>query len=450
MSETGQSPALPPTTSLAAEVNERMRSGKVACWLVIFLMPAGITLDWFVYHDHVEFFMLLRLICSALAAGLLALHYRDWERHNYRWLGVPVHRWLGLPIALLPAFSIAWMIYATEGIYSPYYAGLNLIVLAVSVVVRWDVRESISAVLGVALMYVAACALHFFGHDKGELRPDTLKVVYNNTYFIALTGVIVVAGNYYFNRLRQELGRVRDQLAQAEKLASLGQMSAGVIHEINNPLNYATSGLYALRKQSKFLPAERRPDYEETVGDVQDGINRVNNIVSNLRIFTHPMFMRPDPSSLGELPAAEVVAEAIRGVSHLAREPFQIVNSVAADQMVRADRQRLVQVVENLVRNSLDALAAKPLNGEAPTVWIESRPARERVVLVVRDNGPGIKPQDVARVFDPFFTTKDVGKGMGLGLTVCQGIMQAFGGNISVRSEPGKFCEFLLEFPRDP
>ena len=124
--------------------------------------------------------------------------------------------------------------------------------------------------------------------------------------------------------------------------------------------------------------------------------------------------------------------------------------SGGAGQVVRADRQKIVQVLENLVRNSLDALATKPVNGVPPTVWIESRSTREASVLVVRDNGPGIKAQDLAKVFDPFFTTKDVGKGMGLGLTVCQGIMQAIGGKITVQSESGKFCEFLLEFPSKP
>ena len=446
MSDPAKNPATTLPQSLAVEATERLHSGKVACALVIFLMPAGITLDWFVYRDQVPFFLLLRLICSALTAGLLALHFRNWEARQYRLFGLPVHRVLGLPIALLPAFFIAWMIYVTDGFSSWYYAGLNLIVLAVSVVVRWAVWESVLAVLGVAAMYTLACVLH------SQLRAGRWDdaVVYNNYYFLSLTGIIVVAGNYYFNRLRKELGRVRDQLAQSEKMASLGQMSAGFIHEINNPLNYATSGLYALRKKSKYIPEDKRVDYEETVGDVQDGINRVNNIVSNLRIFTHPMFMRPDSTALDELQATEIVNEAIRGVSHLAREPLRIVNNVPADQYVRADRQKIVQVLENLVRNSLDALATKPVNGEPPTVWIESRSTRDASVLVVRDNGPGIKAQDLAKVFDPFFTTKDVGKGMGLGLTVCQGIMQAFGGRITVQSESGKYCEFLLEFPSKP
>jgi len=439
----GAPPAL--TQSFIAAANERLRSGKVACALVILLMPAGITLDWFVYPERVWLFLVFRLICSALGVALLMLHFRNWERQNYRLFGVPVQRVLGLPIALLPAFFIACMIFVEQGFDSPYYAGLNLIVLAVSVVVRWEVWESVLAVLGVAVMYTLACLLYWWGN---AVTPNDSRV-FNNYYFLALTGIIVVAGNYYFNKLRQELSRVRDQLAQSEKMASLGQMSAGFIHEINNPLNYATSGLFALRKKSKYIPEDKRTDYEETVSDVQDGINRVNNIVSNLRIFTHPMFMRPDPSGLGEVPAAEVVNEAIRGVGHLVREPYRIVNNVAPDLQLRADRLKLVQVLENLVRNSLDAMATKEFNGEAPTVWIEGD-AKDDCALVVRDNGPGIKPQDLARVFDPFFTTKDVGKGMGLGLTVCQGIMQAFGGKITARSEPGKYCEFLLEFPGKP
>jgi len=136
MSEPATLPPAPPTRSLAAEVTERLRTGKVACMLVIFLMPLGSTLDAFVYLDHWRFFLVLRLICSGLAALLLALHFKNWEAQHYRLLGQPVHRLLALPIALLPAFFIAWMIYVTEGVRSPYYASLSLIVLAMNVMVR--------------------------------------------------------------------------------------------------------------------------------------------------------------------------------------------------------------------------------------------------------------------------------------------------------------------------
>jgi C4-dicarboxylate-specific signal transduction histidine kinase len=102
----------------------------------------------------------------------------------------------------------------------------------------------------------------------------------------------------------------------------------------------------------------------------------------------------------------------------------------------------------NLVQNSLDALESKKFdNGERPTIRIDGKMTDGRSLLTVHDNGPGIENQHLDKIFDPFFTTKDVGKGMGLGLSICYRIMEQFDGRISVRTEPGKFCEFTLEFP---
>ena len=168
------------------ERQERIYTGKIASALVVFLMPAGITLDYFVYPNHLPFFLILRLACSVLAGGLWFLHTTQFGYRHYRQLGIP--------IALLPAFFIAWMIYATDGPISPYYAGLNLILLAVSVVVRWNAVESMIAVGGVQLMYLAACLL------KGT--REQIPIIFNNYYFLSLTGIIVVIGNHYFTRLR--------------------------------------------------------------------------------------------------------------------------------------------------------------------------------------------------------------------------------------------------------
>ncbi|MCX6895355.1 MAG: ATP-binding protein [Verrucomicrobia bacterium] len=85
--------------------------------------------------------------------------------------------------------------------------------------------------------------------------------------------------------------------------------------------------------------------------------------------------------------------------------------------------------------------------GESPTITISSRVENGRSLVSFRDNGPGIKPEILGKVFDPFFTTKDVGDGMGMGLSICHRIVQSYGGEIRVQSEPGKFCEFTLEFP---
>src|ERR1043166_2841916 len=133
----------------ASEREERIASGKVACALVIFLMPVGVTLDLFVYPDRWTYFLPLRLLCSVLAAGLWFLHTTA--------LGVRYYRLLGTPIAILPALFIAWMIWVTEGPDSPYYAGLILILLAVNAVVHWTTWASLLAMAVLLLLYLLAC-----------------------------------------------------------------------------------------------------------------------------------------------------------------------------------------------------------------------------------------------------------------------------------------------------
>ena len=115
---------------------------------------------------------------------------------------------------------------------------------------------------------------------------------------------------------------------------------------------------------------------------------------------------------------------------------------------LEANKNRLIQVMVNILQNSLDAVKTKSFaQGEKPAIRIEGRIENGSSILSVRDNGPGIAPADVDKIFDPFFTTKDVGEGMGLGLSICYRIVKESGGRISVKTEPGKFCEFTLEFP---
>ena len=870
----------------ANERQERINTGKVAAALVVCLMPVGVVLDYFVYREWLEYFLFLRLTCSALAGGI-------WYLHTTR-VGQDHYKVLGLPIALLPAFFIAWMIYETEGPVSPYYAGLNLILLAVSVVVHWSVRESVIAVSGVLLMYSGACLL------KGT--KEQIPLIFNNFYFLVLTGIIVVTGNHFFNRLRfrefalryeldqnrQQLeennrklkeldqiksrffanishelrtpltlllapleamlhqrGRVTDpdtsallttmhsngmrllklindlldlvrlesgrmevkrepleltafikglasaarqvaddkrikldtfvdpelgavladrdklekillnllfnalkftpaggrvdlraekqgeelvllvkdtgmgisaknlpyvfdrfwqadgsaqrkyqgvgiglalvkelteiqdgkvsveseegkgttftvrfpcakvepkpetrpaetieepaqpekdavpvtgtvtseewlanlyrraelfpaltpvqeavrpvettgardrptvliaddepdmlrflksqlgqhynvleavdgqqaiekaaqfipeiilldmmmpekdglqacreirertstqnipiilltaradeetklaslsagandflskpfsttelhvrvknliessqlqrklarqnqllestieqlkdtevQLVQAEKLASLGRMSAGIIHEINNPLNFATTGLFTLRKQGKHLAPEQQVEFVEILSDVEDGVNRVKNIVSDLRSFTHF-----NTDALESVKVADVVATALRFMSNEWKDRVKIHEQIPEDLAIDANKNKMTQVLVNLLQNALDALNQKAFENETPAVWIEGRAEPGQTIVSIRDNGPGIDPAIVDKIFDPFFTTKDVGEGMGLGLSISYRIVEQCGGRISVRTEPGKFAEFLLVFP---
>lgn len=451
---------------LANEQQERISTGKVASALVFFLMPFGLLLDYFLYRESLGVFLALRLACSVLAGVLFYLHTTSFGRGRYKLLG--------LPIALIPAMFIGVMIFMKHGPVSPYYAGLNLILLAVSVVVHWSTRESILAVLGVLLIYLAGCILHMKFVNPGE-SVDGL--FYSNIIFMIETGVIVIVGNYFYNRLRfrefalryeldqnkktleqtnqkldlqnkeladaiQKLTEAEAQLVQKEKMASLGVMSAGIIHEINNPLNFATTGLYTLKKKAKYVPPEQRGDFEDILKDVEDGVGRVKNIVSDLRMFTHP-----ETEAHEEVAVSDAVNSALRFLSGELKDRVRVVTQLPEGQTVRANKTKLIHVLVNLIQNSLDAMQSKSFNGEQPTIWIEGREEKGGSYLVVRDNGMGIESQHLDKIFDPFFTTKDVGQGMGLGLSICYRILQECQGRISVRTERGKFCEFTLEFP---
>lgn len=443
---------------------DSIRNSRVACALVVLLMPPGYLMDVKVYPELAGYFFQLRLLTSGCALLVyFALGRTFWSTAQYR---VLCTGWY-----VIPAFFISWMIFAGGGVVSSYYAGLNLVILAVSSVIQATLKESIVAVSIILTMYISACVL-------GATSVDW-KWVANNSFFMLCTVAIVVTGNYFYNRLRfrefslryeldasrkelevnnatldrqnkeladtiQKLTEAESQLVQSEKMASLGRMSAGIIHEINNPLNFATTGIFTLKKKAKHVTPEQQEEYNEILKDVEDGITRVKNIVSDLRMFTHP-----NTDNLDQVNAAEVVASALRFLSNEMKDKATIEIGLAANQIVHANKNKLIHVFVNLFQNSLDAMKGKSFPaGEKPTIWIEGRDEPGMSCLIVRDNGPGISGEHVDKIFDPFYTTKDVGEGMGLGLSICYRIMQECKGKISVRTEPGKFCEFTLEFPK--
>ena len=421
---------------------------KVACIIGMILMPAGVIIDHAVYPGLAPRFLILRLENSLLIAAFLALLLAP--------LGHKYYRFLGITLFMLPASCIAYMIKASpDGAASPYYAGLNLVLLVLAFVLHWTFRESLCAAALVLGLYLAAVFLH-----PGPVAWDIFT---NNVYFLVLTGIIVVTGSYFHSKSRfgefafryqldkqnqvlestiEQLKETETQLVQSEKLASLGRLSAGIIHEINNPLNFTTTGLFTLRKKGKYLAPEQQEEYADILKDVEEGVTRVKDIVSDLRTFTHP-----ETESRDQVEVSEVVAAALRFLSNEWKDKVRIEQRLAEHQTVWANKNMLIQALLNLLENSLDALKSKSFVNEQPTIGIEGRLEPGKSILVVRDNGPGIESEHLDKIFDPFYTTKDVGEGMGLGLAMCYRIVQNCEGRISVRTEPGKFCEFTLEFP---
>ena len=450
--------------SAYAEYDRRnsIANAKVGCILASILMPAGsFTMDFFMYRDLFWPFFQLRMASSLLTLGVLALLMSRWAESHYRLLRMA---WYWIPMIF-----IACLIYEAEDQFSPYYAGFNLVIVAVGVVLPWTYFEIFSTSFLLMLGYICISVISGWGMNK---------YLANNLFFLGCTTTIVTTGSYLYGKLRyrefsarfelnrsrvaleennvkldsqnkeladtiQKLTEAESQLVQSEKMASLGRMSAGIIHEINNPLNFATTSLFTLRKKARHVTPDQQADYEDTLKDVEDGVARVRNIVSDLRMFTHPSSDDQD-----HVDASEVVASALRFLSNELKEKVVIEQRLLNHQTVHANKNKLIHVFVNLIQNSLDALRSKPFNnGERPTIWIEGRVENGLSCLIVRDNGPGIENEHLDKIFDPFFTTKDVGEGMGLGLSICYRIMQESQGRISVKTEVGKFSEFTLEFP---
>lgn len=241
----------------------------------------------------------------------------------------------------------------------------------------------------------------------------------------------------------EQIKETESMLVQNEKLASLGRLSAGLIHEINNPLNYARQGLHIIGRSAKSLPEEERADFADTLKDVEEGVNRVIQIISDLRGFTR------NTSQLNHaFDLRTVVNTGLRFFSHVWKDGIQREVDIPEGLEIRGDSNQFVQVLINFIQNAIDAMGTKQYaEGETARLVLSAHTRRDKAFFSIKDNGPGIPQEIQDKIFDPFFTTKDVGQGMGLGLSICNRIIADHGGRIEVRSQPGVFTEFILELP---
>ena len=240
-------------------------------------------------------------------------------------------------------------------------------------------------------------------------------------------------------RREQELRDKQEQLVQAGKLATLGELTTGVAHELNNPLN--NIGLFVGNAVDLIeLAVTEKGQIVAELRHAMQQVSKATEIISHLRTFG-----RAAPVSREPIPLRQVIERALS----LMREQLRLreievtVDLGPEEPVILGNAIQLEQVFINLLTNARDAVAESPRKA----IRIAGSARSGAVEVALADTGHGIPPGLERRIFDPFFTTKEVGKGTGLGLSITYGIIKEHGGTISVASPPGEGATFLINLP---
>ena len=243
----------------------------------------------------------------------------------------------------------------------------------------------------------------------------------------------------------RELHQAQAQLVHGEKMRSLGQLVAGVAHELNNPIGFVHANLQLL---SEYVPklvtalragedtARTEAAIEKLLARSREGTERVKQIVADLRTFS-----RMDQATLVEADLNREIDRALTLLEPRLKNDIEVIRDYGELPLVRCYAGQLNQVFTNLLMNAADAFETKG------TIKIRTRTKAGGVRLEFHDDGPGMSPEVQARVFEPFFTTKPVGQGTGLGLSISYGIVERHGGRMLVGSAPGAGTTFVIELP---
>ncbi len=276
--------------------------------------------------------------------------------------------------------------------------------------------------------------------------------------------------------LQEQNRRLRDTqaaLVQSEKMASLGQLAAGMAHEINNPVAYVANNLAVLRRDvssvmeilelyrqrpealaqvdpelaARAAASERDADLEWIQENLSrlfqtslDGLGRVREIVNNLRDFA-----RLDEAERDAIDLNAALKSTVQILRHeIANQQIVVELQLAPTLQVVCRPQKINQVLYNVLLNAIQA------SNSHDRIWLRTRHEGNDVVVEVEDEGAGIDPQHLPRIFEPFFTTRPVGRGAGLGLAISYGIVRDHGGSINVESRPGAGSRFQIRLPAQP
>jgi signal transduction histidine kinase len=355
-----------------------------------------------------------------------------------------------LPVA---GISSCWLFASTVwlngGITGPDFQYMLLLPLGLMVVFQDEVVACTAAVVGTLS---AVAVLSWLGDAPVAVAADSLATD-------AAIGVLAVFGTFSFRRVRiaelttqQARAEALEQLAlsehrrgQAERLASLGQLAAGVAHEINNPLYSVSANIELLAGEPGLgCPGLSAAELHSLLADVQLGVERISQIIKDLKEFSSG-----GSDALQPCQVDEVIGDALRLASFRLGKKIEVRRSCALDlPIVTVNRRKLSQALLNLLVNSAEAMDAA--RTEKPWVLVAAERVGDAVQIAVQDNGPGIPAEVAARLFEPFVTSKPVGEGTGLGLSLSREYVTSFGGQLELQPMAGAGTRFSIRLPLPP
>jgi two-component system sensor histidine kinase PhcS len=419
------------------------RGGAYTC-IILVLLGAGLD---FALYPHKQFsFAAARILVACLTYCVVLLLRMPWGQRHARWL---TFLWL-----MLPQVMIAWMISVTEGAASIYYAGLNLAIFASGIALGFGIWQNIIFGALSYLLYVLACLTHPLG-----LEPQSVFAV-NSLFLLFATAASAVytlfneRARFMLFRLKSELAaknaeqetinknlaEIKGQMLQQEKMAAVGTLAAGLLHEVNNPVNFC---LMAIEVAMEEPAAKASEMVSECLLDAKEGMKRVQHIVSDLKTFAYrkPGLVTENAVFLFE----KALDTAVRLTGHEIKG-IDITRDLPADTLVRGDEAAIIGVLINLLSNA--AIAMRKVSHTGLAIHVGAIWQGPRLLTTVRDNGPGITPENLPRVFEPFFTTREVGQGLGLGLSISYRVIEQHGGTLVAESCVGEWTKMMFDLPR--
>lgn len=405
--------------------------------------------------------------CAAASLLLVIAAWRSWRKGHRQAL----------------FFLIAWSIFL---IGVTIFVMRNFGVLPYNLLTQYAMPVG-SALEVMLLSFALADSINQLKREKEKEQEEKLLALRENERIITEQNTILeikveertrelAKSNEELNTALTNLRSAQAQLVDAEKMASLGQMTAGIAHELNNPINFVSSNISPLSRdidevlevldefsqidandpefgikleRAKTLAKKYDTDFLKTeikqlLKGIGDGAQRTAEIVKGLRIFS-----RLDEDTLKKADVNECLRSTLIILKSVVKSECKVHDDLAPDlPEINCYPGKLNQVFLNIIVNAIQATAATGKPYEERRVDVSTRFSNDHVFVSIKDNGTGMPPEVKAKIFDPFFTTKEVGQGTGLGLSIVLGIVNDHKGKIDVITTQGEGTEFLLTLSR--